>query len=314
MRSQLGLHERSWSDIEFFPARGIEATPSTETSDVSKQRLIAFYDRKTQQILKRYGPGPRVHYHTGLVDQPPLPDASLEELRSEVIAAQESTLAHAAEVWNARSWLSGKVLDVGCGLGGGAIFWAQEFGACVTAVTIAPSHIELVRKFAAQAGVASRVKTLLGDALDVPGENRFDAAVAIDSSNYLPRRRWFRSLGRLLRANGRILIFDTFLGRREYEEPFNRHWHSQIGTIGEYLKAAREAGFKVARIEDVSARAIHFWTRTVALMRMEVQDRTSNDSEAPNMQASMRTHMLVQQGLSDGGLRVVFLSFVRASA
>lgn len=295
----------------FFSARGIEATPSTGANVVSKQWLIAFYERKTQQILKRYGPGPRVHYHTGLVDEPPPPRVSIKGLRAEVIAAQERTLQHAAKVWDAPIWLSRDVLDVGCGLGGGAIFWAQEFGACVTGVTIAPSHIELVGKFAAQAGVASRVKTLLCDALEVPGENRFDAAVAIDSSNYFPRRPWFRRLESLLRPDGRVFIFDTFLGHSEYEEPFNRHWRSQIGTVEEYLAAAREAGFKVARIEDVSARAIHFWTRTVALMQMEAQDRTSNDSAAPNMQESMRTHMLVRQGLSDGGLRVVFLSFVR---
>ena len=37
----------------------------------SMQQLVAFYERKTQAFLARYGPGPRVHYHTGLVDEPP---------------------------------------------------------------------------------------------------------------------------------------------------------------------------------------------------------------------------------------------------
>src|ERR1700756_3317822 len=74
---------------------------------VSKQRLIVFYERKTQQILERYGPGPRVHYHTGLADEPPCPRASREELRAELIAAQERTLQHAAAIWNAHAWLSG---------------------------------------------------------------------------------------------------------------------------------------------------------------------------------------------------------------
>ena len=43
-------------------------------------------------------------------------------------------LSDAAEVWDAPQSLSGEILDVGCGLGGGSIFWAQEFGARVTAV------------------------------------------------------------------------------------------------------------------------------------------------------------------------------------
>jgi cyclopropane fatty-acyl-phospholipid synthase-like methyltransferase len=269
---------------------------------VSKQRLIAFYENKTPQILKRYGPGPRVHYHTGLVDEPLSSRASREGLRAELIAAQERTLQHAAEVWNARLWLSGDVLDVGCGLGGGAVFWAQEFGALVTAVTIAASHIELVGRFAAQAGVGSQVKTLLCDALEVPGENRFDAVVAIYSSNSFPRRPWFQRLERLLRAEGHIFIFDTFLVSSEYEEPFNRHWCSQIGTVEEYITTAREAGFKVTLIEDVSLRAIHFWTRTVALIRMEAQDERLGPSERAKLDESSRTHSLVRQGLIDRGL------------
>src|ERR1700730_352108 len=117
------------------------ATPSSVASLVSTQQAVAFYERKTQDILKRYGPGPRVHYHTGLVDQPPSIGASSEELHRELVAAQERTLEYAAEVWDAASSLSGDVLDVGCGLGGGTIFWTQKFGANVTAVTNAPSHI-----------------------------------------------------------------------------------------------------------------------------------------------------------------------------
>src|SRR6202158_6000864 len=154
---------------------GIGAAPSTVASLVSTQQALAFYERKTQDILKRYGPGPRVHYHTGLVDQPPSNGASSEELRRELVAAQERTLEYAAEVWNAASSLCGDVLDVGCGLGGGAIFWAQKFGANVTAVTIAPSHIRLVEGFAAQAGVASRVQAVCCDALTMDGGGCFDA-------------------------------------------------------------------------------------------------------------------------------------------
>ena len=84
--------------------------------------IVGYYDSKTQAILRRYGPGPRVHYHTGLVDEPPRLDLSIEELRLRLVAAQERMLYHAASVWDASSALCGDVLDVGCGLGGGAIF------------------------------------------------------------------------------------------------------------------------------------------------------------------------------------------------
>jgi cyclopropane fatty-acyl-phospholipid synthase-like methyltransferase len=299
-------------NVCFSGSGGIEATPSAIGSLVSSRPAVAFYERKTQEILKRYGPGPRVHYHTGLVDQPPSIGASNEELRRELIAAQERTLEYAAEGWDAASSLCGDVLDVGCGLGGGAIFWAQKFGANVTAVTIAPSHIRLVECFAAEAGVASRVQAVCCDALAVPGEGCFDAAVAIDSSNSIPRRPWFRRLERLLRPEGHVFIFDCFLGRSEYEEPFNRHWCSQIGTLEEYVAAAREAGFTVKMLEDVSLRAVHFWTRTLALLRLEAQDVKLSTPQRRKLEDSLLTHALVRQGLLNGGLRFLLMTFAKS--
>ena len=113
---------------------------------------IAFYfEGKTKPILERYGPGPRVHYHTGLVESP------RQRVRRSLSCAgrwsrgKKSTLREAAVAWSASQSLSGQVLDVGCGLGGGSIFWAQEFGARVTAVTCAPSHTDHVAHFAEQA-------------------------------------------------------------------------------------------------------------------------------------------------------------------
>src|SRR5262249_53537694 len=149
--------------------------------------IVAYYEPKTQDLLRRYGPGPRLHYHTGLVDERELLDVSASVLSNRIVAAQERMLHHAAEVWRAQSTLSGSVLDVGCGLGGGSLFGAQEFGAQVTAVTCVPSHVEWVARFAAQAEVTSRVRPLLCDALEIPGENCFDAAVAVDSCCHIPR-------------------------------------------------------------------------------------------------------------------------------
>ena len=299
-------------NIHILRGGGIGAAPSTVASLVSKQQAVTFYERKTQDILTRYGPGPRVHYHTGLVDEPPSVGASSEELRGELVAAQERTLEYASEVWHAASSLCGDILDVGCGLGGGAIFWAQKFGANVTAVTNAPSHIPIVEGFAAQAGVASRVQAVCCDALTMDGKGCFDAAVAIDSSDSIPRGPLFRRLEGLLRPQGHVFIFDCFLGRSEYEEPFNRHWCSQIGTIEEYVAAAREAGFTVKMLEDVSLRAVHFWTRTLALLRLEAQDVRLSPTQRKKLEDSLLNHALVRKGTLDGGLRHLLMTFAKS--
>jgi tocopherol O-methyltransferase len=273
------------------------------------QDVAAYFDGKTQAILKRYGPGPRVHYHTGLVDDAPPPGLTEQALRVRLVEAQERVLHFAAEAWNAPSTLSGEVLDVGCGLGGGAIFWAQEYGAKITAVTSVPSHVNYVMSFAASAGVDSRVQALLSYAEELPGENRFDAAVAVDSSGYLDRRRWFRRVASLLRPGGFLFIIDCFIARREYEEPFNRYWHTSVGTLAEYLSTAKEEGLRAVSIEDISHRTEHFWTTTLALIRAEAQKPGLSPAEVLRQEASYCAHTLVRQGLQDEGLRYAVLSF-----
>ena len=279
------------------------------TTDTINRDLVAHFDFKTQAILRRYGPGPRVHYHAGLVDEPPPQNAPGHVLRRTLVDAQERILSLAAEHWDAPSTLCGDVLDVGCGLGGGAIFWAQEFGARVTAVTCVPSHIDYVARFAANGGVGSQVQALLCDASEVPGDNRFDAAVAVETACYLARKRWFRRVASLLRPGGRLFIVDCFLVQSDFAEPFDRYWHTRIGTIAEYLAAAQEAGLQHVMLEDISHRTEHFWTTTQALIEAEARDQELSPAEVARYDASLRAHELIRKGLISNGLRYGIMSF-----
>jgi tocopherol O-methyltransferase len=274
-----------------------------------KSDLADYYAGKTQSILDRYGPGPRVHYHTGLASDPPPAHGSPPELKRLLVASQERLLHYAADVWHASSALRGDVLDVGCGLGGGSIFWAQEFGAKVIAVTCVYSHIEWISRFATQAGVRSKVQPLLCDALEVQGESRFDAAIAVDSSCHLPRRKWFELLFVLLRGSGRILISDCFLGHPKYQEPFDNYWHTNIGTLDEYINEAEAAGLHLESIKDISPHTTNFWATTIALMEAETRERRSTAIETVRRNASIEAHALIRRGLADEGLRYALISF-----
>lgn len=291
-----------------FLRKDLQSGQQTSGS-LSLKEVMAYYDAKTQHILRRYGPGPRVHYHTGLVDELESLEVAADTMRRQLVMAQERILQHAAEVWHAASNLSGEVLDVGCGLGGGSIFWAQEYGANVTAVTCVPAHANLVEQFAARAGVGSKVRSLVCDVLELQGSARFDAAVAVDASCHLMRREWFKRLFALLRPGGSVFISDCFLGRQEYADSFNRYFHARIGTISEYVDAAREAGLRPGIVDDLSSRVAHFFSITRALIQVEAREAGTNDAEVARCAASLREHTILRDGLRDRGYIYAQLSF-----
>lgn len=257
----------------------------------ARDEVAAYYDAKTEGILRRYGPGPRVHYHTGMVDEVPSPGLEAGVLRGLIHDSQEALLREMAlAVGKPRpGW---EVLDVGCGLGGGSLYWASEHGARVTAITIAPSHVPHVQRFASQVGVGDRVTPRVCDALEVPGQRRFDMVVAVESSCYLARRKWFRKLYTLLRPGGVVAIADCFLGRQELARPFDKYWRTRIGTVKEYFRSATEQGLELTLFQDMSARAVNFWTLTLDLLARERDARPE----------SRREHLRLRKSFADGGL------------
>ena len=270
--------------------------------------VAAYYERKTESILRRYQ-RIKVHFHAGFLDEP-VNGETAGELRQKLHESQERMLRDASSAWNLNGIVFAQVLDVGCGLGGPAIFCAEHSGSHVTAITIAPSHVSLVARFAHQLGLGSQIHPLLCDALDVSGSERFDAIIAIDSSCHLDRRLWFRRVAQLLRPGGRIFIADCFVDQ-EWCEAIDRHWCAQIGTVDEYLAAGREAGLRLERLEDVSRRVANFWASTVAVIRLEAEEVKEIRWELSNLQESLKMHSLMVQGLADGGLRHMLMSFAK---
>ena len=139
-------------------------------------------------------------------------------------------LRHAAEVWDASDFLSGQILDIGCGLGGGSIFWAEEFGAQVTAVTCVPSHAAHVARFAAEAGVEQQIEAACLRRDRTPRRKplrrrRRCGQLRISSADWLDR------MASLLWPGGSLFIIDCFLEDPKYADLFNSHWHTRIGTI-----------------------------------------------------------------------------------
>src|SRR3954470_10359475 len=120
-------------------------------------KVVAWYEQKTDFLLAKYASGNRIHYHTGLVDPALAPAPDVPTLKQQLWRSQEDMLDRAARVWNADAHLRGEIIDVGCGLGGGPLYWAEAYGARVTALTPVAGHLPLIAGCAERAGVGSRV-------------------------------------------------------------------------------------------------------------------------------------------------------------
>ncbi|WP_043194244.1 SAM-dependent methyltransferase [Streptomyces sp. NRRL F-2664] len=241
-----------------------------------------YYSRKTQEILQKYGPGPRVHFHVGLYpDGPPDTTVPQSTLQRALFDAQELIVDHAARSWGAYEAPPRRLLDIGCGLGGTSLYWAQEHGASVTGLTVAPEHVPIVRHFARRSGVAEHVRPVLADVHDLDETRAYDAAYANESSGYTDRTRLFAVVANALEPGGWFGIQEHFVGACRWREFMDDYYRTRLGRRAEYLAAAEAAGFELVQDEDVTDSVAEFWVQSMAWNTAELDRIRAGDGAAP---------------------------------
>ncbi|MFG1810104.1 methyltransferase domain-containing protein [Streptomyces sp. NPDC049040] len=239
--------------------------PSNERA-FDESQVPLYYSRKTNDILQKYGPGPRVHFHVGLFEKDARLNTTVSQavLKRRISASQEAILSHAARSWGVPSGEPLHLLDIGCGVGGGSLYWAQEYGATVTGLTVAPEHLPVIRDFARQAGVADRVTPRHADIHELGDQRLYDAAYANESSGYMDRERLFQVVARALKPGGWFGIQEHFICRPEWTGFIDGYYKTRLGTLTEYITAAEAAGFELEQDEDVTDRVTEFWVQSMA--------------------------------------------------
>jgi cyclopropane-fatty-acyl-phospholipid synthase len=100
-----------------------------------------------------------------------------------------------------------RVLDIGCGWGGMALFLNREYGVDVLGVTLSEEQLAVARRRAIDAGVADKVTFELIDYRAVKGA--FDRIVSVGMFEHVGRpnyRTYFETVCRLLKKDGVALI------------------------------------------------------------------------------------------------------------
>lgn len=247
------------------------AAPTGVTS--SKEAVTGYYSTKTADILHKYGPGPRVHFHVGLFDSQSTRSTTVAQhvVKQRIVDAQEAMLDFAGQAWKVPGDSRLSLLDVGCGLGGGSIYWAEKFGATVTGLTNVSEHLPLISDFARQAGVRELVTPYLADVHNLRESRKYDAAVAVESSGYMDRERLFLVMASALKPGGWFGIAEHFLCRPEWAGFIDAYYKTRLGTLAEYVTSAEAAGFALEQDDDITDRVTEFWVQSMAWSTMELE-------------------------------------------
>jgi cyclopropane-fatty-acyl-phospholipid synthase len=150
--------------------------------------------------------------------------ASLEE-------AQEAKKRHIAAKLDIRP--GHRVLDIGCGFGGMALFLARNYGVHVTGITLSTEQHKLARERAARLGLTRHVDFRLEDYRRTHGV--FDRIVSVGMFEHVGRphyRQFFSRINTLLADDGVALLHT--IGRYQSPSPINV-WIRQNIFPGAYL-------------------------------------------------------------------------------
>ena len=147
-----------------------------------------------------------------------------------------------------------RVLDIGCGWGGTALYLARHCGAIVTGVTLSAEQLKVARRRAGEAGLATHVRFELEDYRAVGGT--FDRLVSIGMFEHVGPQNfpvYFRTASRLMEDDGVFLLHS--IGRAKpnlSDPPFLEKYifpNGHIPALSETLRAIEGAGLLVKDVE-----------------------------------------------------------------
>lgn len=167
----------------------------------------------------------------------------------------------------AQAGAGARVIDMGCGIGGTAVYLGTRLDVQVVGLTLSRFQAAKATRRAARAGAGDRCRFVVADFLTVPVPGRVAAAYALESfAHCVDPARFFAVVADLLEFGGRFVLFDEILGEaggqsggskaRAWVERFRHGW--QLGsllTAGDIERLAGAAGLGLVDATDLSAAA-----------------------------------------------------------
>jgi len=183
-----------------------------------------------------------------------------------------------------------RLLDIGCGWGGLALYAAERFGAEVTGITLSEPQAALANQRIRARGLEDRCRVLVMDYREVPSDPPFDKLVSVGMFEHVGAARlpgYFAQAWRLLKPGGLFLNHgigsikahnrrgrglkrwlarpNSFMDRYVFPD-------GELVDIHETLQAAEGVGFEVRDVEALRehyALTLRHWVRRLEARHAE---------------------------------------------
>jgi len=151
-----------------------------------------------------------------------------------------------------------RILDIGCGWGGFALYAAQAHGALVHGITLSRRQAEVANQRITAAGLSRRCRIEVRDFRDVHGERMYDKIISIGMVEHVGKHRlasYHQHALELLEPGGACLT--QGIGTRDGEAglgPFAEQYvfpDAEVLPVHDIVHAAERSGFEVRDVESL---------------------------------------------------------------
>jgi len=164
-----------------------------------------------------------------------------------------------------------RVLDIGCGWGGFALYAAQVHGALVHGITLSRRQAEVADQRISAAGLSRRCRIEVRDFRDVHGDQMYDKIISIGMVEHVGKHRlgsYYEQAMALLGPGGVFLT--QGIGTRDGQPalgPFANRYvfpDAEVLPVQDIVLAAERSGFEVRDMESLRehyALTLNAWGR-----------------------------------------------------
>lgn len=192
-----------------------------------------------------------------------------------------------------------RLLDIGCGIGGPARFFAERLDCDVVGIDLTPEFIAVAEALTARVGLGDQVSFKTASALDLPfNDAAFDCATLIHvGMNIADKHALFAEAARVLRPGASFVVYDVMrlaAGALTYPLPWSSLPETSfVASPEDYRGALEGVGFEVKAEQARGQEGKDFFRR----QRARAEAGELGPSLAPIMGEAFQTKIANMYGL-----------------